>query len=171
MENVIEKYSDIEWLPPGSEIILIKSEKLPPIELITSVVTLCFSGSKLLMIKHDERGWDIPGGHIEHVETLEEALRREVLEEAGATLSECKCFAHFKTQLNGPKPSNFKYPYPTSYIICYLSSLASLNEFTGEFETSGRALMLPEKAKKTAWVKKNLKLYETALAEIFENCF
>ena len=171
MEYVIEQYAGIEWLPPDSEIILIKSEKLPTKELIMSVVSLCFSDNKLLMIKHDERGWDIPGGHIEPGESLEEALRREVLEEAGATLSECKCFAHFKTQLNGPKPPNFKYPYPDSYIICYLSKLGSLTEFKGEFETSGRALMSPEEAKKTAWVIKNLKLYETALSEITEGLF
>jgi len=44
-------------------------------------------------------------GYIEPGETLEEALQREVLEETGATLSEFKCFAHFKTQLNGPRPS------------------------------------------------------------------
>ena len=171
MELLIEKKTDIAWLPPDTEIFIIKSEKLPPIELVTSVCTLCFSGNKLLMIKHDERGWDIPGGHIEPGESLEEALRREVLEEAGATLSECKCFAHFKFQLNGPKPPDFKYPYPAGYIVLYLSKLRSLNEFKGEFETSDRALMTPKEAKKTIWVEGNLKLYEMALAEIGEGIF
>jgi len=171
MELLIKKETDLDWLPPGTELSVIKSNKLPAVELITSVFTLCFSGNKLLMINHDERGWDLPGGHIEPGESLEEALRREVLEEAGATLSEYKRFFHVKTQLNGPKPPEWKYPYPVCYMVCYLSKLDSLNEFKGEFETSDRALLTPEEAKKTTWVKGSLKLYEMALAEIGECLF
>ena len=171
MEQLIAKYNDIRWLPPGAEITLIKSTELPAIELVTAVLTLCFSGNRLLMIKHDERGWDIPGGHIEPGETLEETLRREVLEEAGATLSELKCFAHFKTHLNGAKPLAYQYPYPTAYMVCYLSKLGSLTEFKGEFETSDRILLSPKEAQSIDWIKNNHELYETALAEIFSGSF
>ena len=171
MEFVIDKYTDIAWLPPDSEISLIKSEKLPVEEFVTSVHTLCFSDEKFLMIKHDERGWDIPGGHMKPDETLEEALKREVLEEAGATLSESKCFAYYKIQINGPRPPDYSYPYPNGYIVCYLSKLGSLLEFKGEFETSARALFPPDEARNISWVKNNLKLYETALAEIRKGIF
>jgi 8-oxo-dGTP pyrophosphatase MutT (NUDIX family) len=40
----------------------------------------------LLVRSSSGTGWVLPKGHIEHGETLEETARREVLEEAGATV-------------------------------------------------------------------------------------
>lgn len=65
---------------------------LPKKELVNAVFLIAFDNSKILAIKN-ERGWDIPGGHIEGEETLEEGLAREVQEEAGATFSDAKLFA------------------------------------------------------------------------------
>lgn len=65
---------------------------LPKKELVNAVFLIAFNNSKILAIKN-ERGWDIPGGHIEGGETPEEGLIREVQEEAGATFSDAKLFA------------------------------------------------------------------------------
>lgn len=40
-------------------------------------------GDKVLLVKEDYKKWDLPGGGIEHNETIVEALKRELVEEIG----------------------------------------------------------------------------------------
>ena len=43
-----------------------------------------FNG-KTLLVKEDDKKWDLPGGGIEHYETIDEALKRELTEELGVS--------------------------------------------------------------------------------------
>ena len=45
--------------------------------------TSVLQGGKILMVRHPERGWEFPGGHVEQGETPQEALMRELQEEVG----------------------------------------------------------------------------------------
>lgn len=69
-----------------------KNTIFPKQENISAVFLICLKDDKILAIRND-RGWDIPGGHIEKGESSEEALIREVNEEAGASFSNQKLFA------------------------------------------------------------------------------
>lgn len=40
-------------------------------------------GGKVVFVEHPERGWEIPGGHLEEGETPDKALLRELKEETG----------------------------------------------------------------------------------------
>lgn len=51
------------------------------------VLVLCEYKEQWLLTKHLLRGLEFPGGKVEEGESLEEAAKREVLEETGATLS------------------------------------------------------------------------------------
>lgn len=80
-DTVITRRTDVPWLPPNSTYTLYLRDRAPDPRLITSVHGFSFIQDKLLMINHNIRGWDIPGGHLEPGETAERALERELLEE------------------------------------------------------------------------------------------
>lgn len=45
------------------------------------------SESKILLVRHAERGWEIPGGYVNTGEDLITALHREIKEETGTDVS------------------------------------------------------------------------------------
>jgi hypothetical protein len=62
---------NIPWLPLPNEIALILDDQLPPLPAITSALALAFDGERILMTNLRQRGWDIPGGHLDPGETPE----------------------------------------------------------------------------------------------------
>jgi len=52
---------------------------------IKFVVIMSEYKNKWIMVRHEKRNtWEIPGGHIEHLEKVEDAAKRELYEETGA---------------------------------------------------------------------------------------
>lgn len=41
------------------------------------------NGGRVLFVEHPERGWEIPGGHVEFEENPDDAMLRELYEETG----------------------------------------------------------------------------------------
>lgn len=143
---------------------------MPPQELITSVGVLAFgnhpNGQGLLMTQLVKRGWDIPGGHCEVGEIPIQTLEREVMEEAAAELDEIKVLGHWHVNLTAPKPANYKYPYPNSYMLLCVASVRKLLPFTSTAEAKARRLFTPNEARELAWVQKNWDIYEAALEKV-----
>lgn len=60
------------------------------------VFILCQYNNKWLLTQHKQRGREFPGGKREPGETLEEAARREVFEETGATITSLKFIGEYE---------------------------------------------------------------------------
>ena len=58
---------------------------LNPSEIVTSVHSFCFREGKVMLVHVANRGFNIPGGHVEYSENPEDALHREVYEEGYVT--------------------------------------------------------------------------------------
>lgn len=69
------------------------SNELPDLPM-TAVGGIYFQDEHVLLT-HNHRGWDLTGGHIEEGESVEETLRREMLEEGGLHVSEFKLLGHY----------------------------------------------------------------------------
>jgi len=79
--------------------------------------------NEVLLVKHHIRGWELPQGRVEEGETLIFALSREVLEEAGVTIS------HAKLAVVWSKIS------PPATLICCFSARYASGELTPSEET------------------------------------
>lgn len=94
----------------------------PPLKYVSSVRAIVFRDDAVLVVS-GERGqfYILPGGRREKQESMEETLRREVLEETGWTLKELSIlgFMHFH-HLN-PKKTDYPYPYPDFLWSVYIA--------------------------------------------------
>jgi 8-oxo-dGTP diphosphatase len=160
---IVREDKNVKGLPEPNETRLIITDKVPELQLVTCSFVLAFKGDKLLLTNLNGRGWDIPGGHIEQGETLEEAARRELLEETGAHVDNINFLGYEVISLLGGKPDGYKYPYPESYMVFYCARITSLEDYKENHESSGRELYEPELARNIGWVQANLEMYEEAL--------
>jgi 8-oxo-dGTP pyrophosphatase MutT (NUDIX family) len=102
MQTTLRIDREAGFLPQGGELRITQSERPAPIALTTSVHGLCFLGDKILMVNdRGDRGWNIPGGHIERGESFEAALRRELREEAAASVERLRPVAYYHIRIEG----------------------------------------------------------------------
>lgn len=163
MTIIVNIQKNIEWLPIPNELQSVITNELPPPELITSAFVLAFKGREMIVTNLNDRGWDVPGGHIEAGETPVQAVKRELYEETGAFIEEPELLGYMMINLHGERPRNYKYPFPTSYMVFYCAKIAKLDVFQSTEEAKGRALLSPEQVQSISWVKDNFAVYEEAL--------
>lgn len=149
-----------------SEHRIVLTANLPPVARVTAALALAFLGDRLLLTDLIRRGLDIPGGHVEAGEHPEGAMRREVYEETGARLGPVRLVAYEQFRLLGPKPADFPFPYPDSYMVFYAGAVLAFEAFVPNDETRGPVLLAPADARATTWVRRNTALYDAALLAV-----
>ncbi|NIK76141.1 8-oxo-dGTP pyrophosphatase MutT (NUDIX family) [Paenibacillus castaneae] len=160
--NMIRNEKNVAGLPLPNETRLVLSNILPSSELITCSFVLAFQEDALLLTNLYDRGWDIPGGHIERGESPAQAMQRELYEETGALIESPHVLGYELIRLFS-KPIHYKYPFPDSYMVFYCAKIVRMDAFEGNIETKGRGFFKPEDAYHIPWVKGNRAFYEEAL--------
>ena len=95
----------------------------PPVALITSVRAVVFRGDEVLVAREPGgRPYLIPGGRREGGESLDETVRREVLEEVGWALGPLTPLGFVHLRNLGPCPPDHPYPYPDAFQIVYAAA-------------------------------------------------
>ncbi len=99
-------------------------DRLPPLELLTSVRSIVVRGSAILVLHNRHSSHIMPGGRREPGETLEETVRREVLEESGWTIARPTLLGFRHLRHLGPKPPDYRFPYPDFFWLIYVADAA-----------------------------------------------
>lgn len=137
----------VNWGPRGGYNLKLTwmPELMPDRQVVTSVHAFCFHDGQLLMVNLNERGWDFPGGHIEAGETVESCVYREVMEEAYVK-GNCTLLGSIEVNHEKNPLWNESSPYPkVGYQVFYRMDITEFLPFEGDFESSERTLINPDK--------------------------
>lgn len=91
-----------------------------------------------IMLTQNPRGIDIIGGHVEMGESVDEALRREAMEEGYIEIQDVEIIGYIQVD-NSVNPKAASLPYPLfGYQAFYVCHNFIPHEFKAEHECSGR---------------------------------
>lgn len=107
---------------------------LPPLDYVVSVRAVVVRDDQVLTVR-DPNGLHItPGSRIEPNETVEEALRRELLEETGWSLLDISLLGFKHLHHLTPMPEGHSFPYPDFFQVIYATSPDSYSEESKEVD-------------------------------------
>lgn len=109
-----------------------RCDSLPEDAPVTSVHIVAFYGSSLLTVRDRKGIYGFPGGRLDPGESREQAMDREVYEEANAYLDpDYTLFAVIKIEYT-QRLQGRHYPNAYSYLAMYAGKVRALDPFSGD---------------------------------------
>jgi ADP-ribose pyrophosphatase YjhB (NUDIX family) len=133
------------WGEIGLEIRYYASDEAPPEHLVTSARAIVLAHDQVLLIR-DPSGDEhvIPGGRRKSGESLEETVRREVLEETRWSIADLSILAVGHFHITSSVPADYPYPNPDFLQVVYLARPIQFHEERGvEDDWVASSEMLP----------------------------
>lgn len=98
------------------------SRECPPLDSITSVRSVVLKDSAVFVVRDVENRFHVtPGGRREAGESIEETLRRELLEETGWTITDPLLIGFIHFHHLAARPADYQYPHPDFLQVVYVS--------------------------------------------------
>ncbi|MYB48804.1 MAG: NUDIX hydrolase [Dehalococcoidia bacterium] len=126
----VDVETDVSWRTGEIELTIssyITCDEPPP-QLVTSVRALVFRDESILLMQNVNGPHIIPGGRVESGESHLDALRRELIEEAGVEITDVRPLGFMHLRHETPKPPNYPYLYPDLFWPIFVA------EYDGESE-------------------------------------
>lgn len=107
---------NVPYLPLPNLVEIIFTDEIAPADKTkTAFVVPVFEDGTIMLAQNLRRGAEIPGGHIEDGETIQQAARREAIEEAGCEVDHLTAIGYVRMLSIGTPPEGWKYPHPVGY--------------------------------------------------------
>src|SRR3989344_1303899 len=113
---------------PSFVITLIPKEAIIDKTKIRSIYLIGFIGDKIIAARN-ERGWDIPGGHLEEGEEPIDGIRRETEEEAGVSFVDALPYA------------TLSLPHEEKHMLFFASNSCKMGDFMPKSDAFERELL------------------------------
>jgi 8-oxo-dGTP pyrophosphatase MutT (NUDIX family) len=133
--NIIYTTHNVPYIPGPNKVEVVLSDILCPPKLThTAFVLPMFDDQSFLLAVNQNRGIEIPGGHVDEGETLEQAAVREAFEEVGARVTDLRVLGHLKMTMMGEKPEGYRYPYPISFQQFFTGRISDVIDYEANDE-------------------------------------